>query len=137
MEFWKAFKILGITFGSIFWGAFSDWMSNLVQESPSDSVFVKNNSAKVKIKTQQTNWKSSPISILHSDKIKASLIYKLLTASFFELYAPNISCEISAEQSDSLFDFFPTLFFGAFLNIKLLFQETYWFPTSKKTQYLS
>ena len=64
IEFWEMFKILAITLAGLFLGALSDWMSKSVKESPSDSVFIRNNSVKVKIKTQQTNWKSSLISIL-------------------------------------------------------------------------
>ena len=90
---------MAITRAGLFLGSLSDWMSKSAKESPSDSVFIRNNSVKVKIKIQQTNWKSRLISILKErnkefletiifvqlscNKVKASLIYKLLLEIFY------------------------------------------------------
>ena len=62
------------------------------------------------------------------DKFKASLIYKLLTANFYKLYAP----AIYVRSVPNTLWFLSNLIFGTFLNIKLLFRKACWFPSSKK-----
>ena len=52
VEFYKVFKILAETSGSIFWGTLSSWMSKSVLESHSDNGLVENNHFKLQIKTQ-------------------------------------------------------------------------------------
>ena len=66
------------------------------------------------------------------DKIKASLIYKLLTANFNKFYKPKISSEINAEQSDHLFYFFFNLIFWHLFVITLLFWKSFRFSSRNK-----
>ena len=87
MEFWKVFKILAITFGNIFWGALSDWMSKSVQESPSDSAFVQNNSAKVKIKPTE---RAAPSAFFILTRLKRVLFTNYWQQFFWALCAEHL-----------------------------------------------
>ena len=86
----------------------------------------------LKKETKQTKWKCGLVKkawnvdgrnynlCRNCKKIKASLIYKLLVANFYKFFPPKISFEVGAEQSDSLFAFFPTRFFVSIFSIKFL-----------------
>ena len=111
-------------------------------------MLVRNNSAKVKIKTQQTNWKSSMISILQERNQKSwqkllflynwvvtSLKWVWFTNYWLQIFTSFMRRRFMWDQCRAVWFtlwFLSNLIFGTFLNIKLLFQKTCWFPSSKK-----
>ena len=139
------FKILAITFGGISWGALSGWMSKSVLKSPRDSVFVRNNLFKVKIKT---NWKSSLISILQERNQKGwsklLSLYSWVVTRLKRVWFTNYWLQIFASfirrrfhvrsVANSLIRYLISFQLNvlASFKYKLLFRKSYWFPSWKK-----